>query len=83
MLELKEINVIELLREKIAENLKIQVERVDPARNLEEIGLSSLMAVIISGELEDELEIEIDPMIMFESKTINEIAEKIMQLNNG
>lgn len=83
MPEFEKTEVIELLREKIASHLKIDVDRLDPARNLDEIGLSSLVAVIISGELEDEFEIEIDPMIMFESKTINEVAEKVMQLDNG
>lgn len=83
MSELKKIDIVELLREKIADHVKIEVNDLDPARDLDEIGLSSLEAVIISGELEDEFEMEIDPMIMFENKTINEVAEKIMQLKNG
>ncbi|WP_316840662.1 acyl carrier protein [Pedobacter gandavensis] len=83
MPELNNTEIIELLRAKIADHVKIEIDQVDPARNLDEIGLSSLQAVIISGELEDVLEVEIDPMIMFENKTINEVAEKIMQLTNG
>lgn len=83
MPELNKTDIIELLIEKIASHVEIKPELVDPAKNLEDIGLSSLHAVIISGELEDALEIEIDPMIMFENKTINEVAEKIMLLNNG
>lgn len=82
MPELEKTIVMELLIEKISAHVKIDAESLDPARNLDEIGLSSLKAVIISGELEDAFEIEIDPIIMFENKTINEVAEKILQLNN-
>jgi acyl carrier protein len=83
MEELEKPDVIELLREKIASHLEIEVDSLDPTRDLDEIGLSSLQAVIISGELEDDLGIEIDPMIMFENKTINEIADNILQLSNA
>ncbi|WP_222535578.1 acyl carrier protein [Pedobacter polysacchareus] len=83
MPELNKIYLVELLITKIADHVEIEIDSIDPAKNLDEIGLSSLHAVIISGELEDALEIEIDPMIMFENKTINEVADKIMLLNNG
>ncbi|MNK30636.1 Phosphopantetheine attachment site [compost metagenome] len=83
MEELEKTGIIELLREKIASHLEIEADILDPAKDLDEIGLSSLQAVIISGELEDDLGIEIDPMIMFENKTINEIADSILQLNNA
>jgi acyl carrier protein len=78
MPEFEKIDVVEFLTKKIAAQIKIEVNNLSPDRDLHELGLSSLDAVMISGEMEDRFEVEIDPIIMFESRSINEVAEKVM-----
>lgn len=75
----KKSNVIEFLRIKIAETLGVPVEDIQSNGNVHLLGLTSLNAVIISGEVEDEFQVEVDPLVMFENETIEQIADKILQ----
>lgn len=79
--QLDKNDIIEFLIEQVSATVGMTPSQLTSEMNLESIGLSSLNAVLISGELEDKLQIEIDPMIMFESKTIDEVADKVLQLN--
>lgn len=71
-------SITSFLTQKISMYAKIPVSELHPDRALEDIGLSSLDVVMISGKIEDEFEIEIEPNIIFESKTINEVVQKVI-----
>ena len=79
-MEIEVQSVTNFLTEKISEYSKVPVTDLSPDMILEDIGLSSLDIVMISGEIEDEFAIEIDPTVIFESKTINEVVEKVIKL---
>lgn len=75
----KKDSLIEFLRTKIAETLGVSIEEIQSNGNVHLLGLTSLNAVIISGEVEDEFQIEVDPLVMFENETIEQISDKILQ----
>lgn len=68
------------LYQKICERIGTPSLDISYDTNLLELGLQSVDVVLLSGELEDHFGIEIDPMIMFECRTIDTIADKIVTL---
>ncbi|MDG3581283.1 acyl carrier protein [Galbibacter pacificus] len=78
MNNLKENDIIEFVRLKIVERTDIDIDDITEESSLEEIGLGSLDVVLISGEIEDEFKVEVDPMMMFESKTLKEVASRVI-----
>ncbi len=71
--------ITNFLTEKISAYSKVPVSELPAGKALEDIGLSSLDIVMISGEIEDEFDIEIDPSVIFDSRTINEVVEKVLK----
>lgn len=75
--------IIKFISSRIISRTDIKADYIGAEENLKSIGLSSLDAVMISGEIEDEFDIEVDPILMFESKTLNEVADKLMILKEN
>ncbi|MGK0414004.1 MAG: acyl carrier protein [Polaribacter sp.] len=73
-------SIIKFISTRIISKTDIKADHIGTEENLKSIGLSSLNAVMISGEIEDEFEIEVDPKIIFESETLSEVADKLMIL---
>lgn len=48
-----------------------------------DLGLKSLDAVIVSGMLEDHLDVDIEPTIMFENRTLKALLPALMALKVG
>ncbi|HEY9307058.1 MAG TPA: acyl carrier protein [Microbacterium sp.] len=46
---------------------------------LAELGLDSVYALTLCGDIEDEFELEVDPTIVWDHPTIRELAEGIRQ----
>lgn len=76
-------SIIKFISTKIISKTDIKADYIGAEENLKSIGLSSLNAVMISGEIEDEFEIEVDPKIIFESETLSEVADKLMILKEN
>lgn len=47
---------------------------IDPDADLMELGVRSIDAVLVSGEIEDHFGIEVDPVLLFEYRTVNRVA---------
>jgi acyl carrier protein len=73
-------SIIKFISTRIISKTDIKADHIGAEENLNSIGISSLNAVMISGEIEDEFEIEVDPMLMFECETLSEVADKLMIL---
>lgn len=71
--------LITFLRERVSERTRVPVEEIDLDTNLVGIGVRSIDAVLISGQLEDEFQVDIDPMLMFEFDTIGEVVENLLE----
>lgn len=66
---------IDRIKELVAQELSLPVDEIDEDENFMRMGLSSLGALNIIGTVEDENNIEISPVAIFEYKTISEFAE--------
>ena len=52
---------------------------VDLDRDLIELGLKSVDAVLISGEIEDAFGLEVEPVLLFEARTVNRVADSVLR----
>ncbi|MBF6455305.1 acyl carrier protein [Nocardia cyriacigeorgica] len=62
------------LAERVADYTGRAAHQVDPAVPLAELGLDSVSAVALCGEIEDRWSIEVDPTLVFDYPTIADIA---------
>ena len=74
-------------REGLAALVGASVERrlgkeavADQSADLFELGLDSIDAIEVTGEIEQALGIEVDPALLFECRTIEATAESILGL---
>jgi acyl carrier protein len=51
----------------------------DEQADLFELGLDSIEAVELTGEIEQRFGIELDPVLVFEARSIAGIAERVME----
>ena len=58
---------------------KIQADAFTVDTPLAELGLDSVYALTLCGDIEDEYELEVDPTIVWDHPTIRELAEGIRQ----
>ena len=73
-------DVTNFLRASVADQLGISPEEVDPNTDFEEMGMTSLSAVLVSGVIEDEYDIEIEPSILFENRTLATVSAALKGL---
>ena len=59
---------------RIADYTNRAPHQVDPAVPLAELGLDSVSAVSLCGEIEDRWELDLDPTMVFDYPTITDIA---------
>ena len=70
---------IQWLTCEIAQLLEVQVEAVMPEVPLLEVGIDSVVAIRLSGILSDALDVEIDPMVLFDYPTIAGLSEYLYE----
>jgi acyl carrier protein len=63
----------------VAEALGVPPELVDPDRDVGALGLTSVSLVGLLGELEEWLDIEISPAVLYDHPTINKVAFHIAE----
>ena len=68
---------------KVSVRTKTPLEQLTGETPLAGVGVDSLNAVLICGYLEDEYQIEIEPMIMFQYKTAHQVANAIFDMLSG
>ena len=71
-------SIVQFLRKHIVDRIKIPEAELTNDADLSGLGVTSLDAVLISGEIEDHYNVEVDPIIMFQYKTINAVAEHLV-----
>ncbi|MFG3618301.1 acyl carrier protein [Nocardia sp. NPDC047654] len=62
------------LVERVADYTERKPHEVDPVVPLAELGMDSVSAVSLCGEIEDRWSLEVDPVLVFEYPTIADIA---------
>lgn len=73
--DLQEITAF--LIEQLVQRLGSGAAEIDRDGDLIELGLASIDAVLVSGEIEDRFGIEVDPVLLFECRTVNRVARTI------
>jgi acyl carrier protein len=73
--------IIHFILDNVAELCKQPRETLAADTLLATVGVDSLNAVLLCGRLEDEFELEIEPLVMFEYKTAKEVADAIVKMN--
>jgi acyl carrier protein len=70
-------DVVTFLREQVMKRIGISDVDLDNDAPLAELGVTSLDAALITGELEEHFDMDIDPTTMFECRTIRAVAENV------
>ncbi|MBF6298956.1 acyl carrier protein [Nocardia amamiensis] len=65
------------LVERVADYTERAPHQIDPVVPLAELGLDSVSAVNLCGEIEDQWSLEVDPTLVFDYPTIADIAAHI------
>lgn len=66
--------IIDYLKSEIASILDKNIDEIDEEMNFLKIGISSIQALKIINRMRRKLEVDINPVAMFEYKTIDEFA---------
>jgi len=75
-------DVEDLLLEELAAFLEIDPEYIDPEANFADIGVDSIMASELLGQLQEQSRIELSPTLLFEATNVTTLAEALAaQLN--
>jgi acyl carrier protein len=75
-----ENQVYDFVRDQVAQRTKTAATDINPNAVLSDLGLQSIDAVLISGEVEDHFGIEMDPAAIFEHKTLEGFVQFVLQL---
>jgi acyl carrier protein len=74
---------IDILRQQLGEVLRVPATRIDPARNLNEMGLDSLMGVELIMALEAQFGVRLPVMALSEYPTVGKLAERLIAILRG
>ena len=70
--------LIKFLYEQLAQRSDLPVESITPETQLTDLGIQSIDAVLLCGEIEDRFAVEMDPADIFEHDTVGAFAQSIL-----
>lgn len=74
----------EIIRTLVAKEMRVEPQTLDPQQKFTSYGLDSIVALSVSGDLEDLTQLELEPTLLWDYPTINALAEYIVfQLEQG
>jgi len=73
-------NIASFILEKAADLTKTDLSTINGDSLLANVGIDSLYAVLMCGFIEDEYELEVEPILMFEYKTANQVAQAVFEM---
>lgn len=80
---LSQDQVIKFIQNRIAEDLEMPLSDIDVDTDLTDLGLSSVLIAFLEGELEDTLDIEIPPAMLFKMHSIRHAAQELIKLQQN
>jgi acyl carrier protein len=69
--------ILRWLTARLAAYLEVSAAAIDPMRPLAEMGVDSVHAVSLVGDVEAHFDIDVDPTMIFDYPTLSHIAEYI------
>lgn len=70
-------DIIAFLLEQLVDRIGGEPADIDRDADLVGLGIESIDAVLVSGELEDRYGVEIEPVLLFECRTVNRVADSV------
>jgi acyl carrier protein len=67
------------LAERVGYYLERSAESIDPAAPLSQYGLDSVYAFALCGDIEDLLEISVEPTLVWDCNTVNALTEHLCE----
>lgn len=74
-----EPSVLDFVREELARRLKMPAAQIDKTSDLIGLGLQSMDAVMMCGEIEDHFQVELDPSTIFEHDTVGSFVDEVLR----
>lgn len=71
-------SVLDFVRQELSTRVKVPVEQIDASSNLIDLGLQSIDAVIMCGEIEDHFQVELDPSAIFQFQTVGSFVDDVL-----
>lgn len=71
------------LVERVARYLDAPTDSVDPDANLADVGLDSVYAFSLCGEIEDTLDVAVEPTLIWEVENLMDLTDRIVDLVAG
>jgi len=70
--------ILRWLTARLASYLEVSAAAIDPMRPLAEMGVDSVHAVSLVGDVEEHFDIDVDQIMIFDYPTLSHIAEYIV-----
>jgi acyl carrier protein len=80
---MSESQIARWLSEYLARKLEVDVSKVDPTVPFVELGIDSVTAVVMTGDLADWLGFDIEPSQLFEFPTVSQFAARVSALSRA
>ncbi len=72
------------IRTLVAKEMRVEPDTLDPNQKFTSYGLDSIVALSVSGDLEDLTQLELEPTLLWDYPTIDALAEYIVsELQQG
>ncbi|MEQ8424895.1 MAG: acyl carrier protein [Cyclobacteriaceae bacterium] len=72
--------IIHLLQERIAEETKLDLNKLDPDIPMGAFGLDSINSIYVLEQLENELGVELNPLMFYDYPTIRKFSSHLLSL---
>lgn len=72
--------ILEFLIKKTSELTGHSINEINGDTFLLDLGIDSFKAIMLCGYIEDEYQLEIEPLVMFDCKTPKEVASKVYSM---
>lgn len=83
MPNLTEDQLLDFLRAQVATRTRVPVESLSAQSEFVTLGLQSIDAVLLCGEIEEHFSIEIDPSDIFAHDNLGEFAQSVVERSKG
>jgi len=70
--------LMDFLCEQVARRSKVPPHKITPEAPLAALGLESIDAVLLCGDVEDHFQVEVDPADIFDHDTLGSFADAIL-----
>ena len=75
--------IIKLLQQLIADETNLPIDRLDVHKSMGSFGLNSINSVYILERLENELDLELNPLMFYDHPTIHSFSNYLHQLSGN